>query len=167
MCKSLIDYYLKCPQSISDICLVEFVSNYRKDGSKPQAKTKPKVICFINFNKHLDIENHCREQLLLYMPFIVSEETLKQKFLTWQDAYAYNEKNIVINRAKFCYNTSKAWGDINETIDAINNDDHFAENTSTVMKKMNQENEYDIQQDIEAKFNKIINNRPPKPFKSS
>lgn len=38
---------------------------------------------------------------------------------------------------------------------------------STVMTKKNQENEYDIQQDIKAKFNKTINNRPPKAFEST
>ena len=77
MCKSMMDYYLQHPQIISNICFAEFVSQHKKDDTKLDHKTKPKVICFINFNKHIDIESHCREQLILYRSFIISDDTLK------------------------------------------------------------------------------------------
>ena len=60
MCHSIIDYYIGRPSSISKICLAEFVSNYRKDGTPISKRKKPNVIRFVKYNKHNDIENFCR-----------------------------------------------------------------------------------------------------------
>jgi len=149
MCHSIIDYYIGRPSSISKICLAEFVSNYRKDGTPISKRKKPNVIRFVKYNKHNDIENFCREKLLLYMPFENSEDTLKQELPTWLSAYTLHEKTIQANEAKFTYNINPTWGDLetatNEQISSLN---------TNQMNMRNQENsfqyeEYDLQSDLQ------------------
>jgi hypothetical protein len=48
---------------------------------------KQKIIKFVNYNKHKDIENWSREQLLLYSPLKNSENSLLGTHVTWHDAY--------------------------------------------------------------------------------
>lgn len=102
-----------------DICLAEFVSRYNKNGTTIKPKAKPNVIRFINFNKHFDIENHCREQLVLYVPFTINESKLKQNFTSWEHAYMYHGKTIQMNNTKFTHNTNSAWGDIEKVVNDL------------------------------------------------
>ena len=124
MCHSIVDYYIGRPNSISKICLAEFVSNYKKDGRPISKRKKPNFIRFVKYNKHNDIENFCREKLLLYMPFENCEDTLKQELPTWLSAYTLHEITIQVNEAKFTYNINPTWGDLetatNDQISSLN-----------------------------------------------
>jgi len=62
MCHYIIDYHIGSPSSISKICLVEFVSNYKKHGTHISKRKKPNVIRFVKYNKYNDVENFCREK---------------------------------------------------------------------------------------------------------
>ena len=77
MCRSIIDYYIARPNAIKHIFLVEFVANYKKDWTPVSKRKKPNVIWFVNYRKHVDYENYCRENLLLYVPFENNEHSLK------------------------------------------------------------------------------------------
>jgi hypothetical protein len=48
----------------------------------------------VNYNKHKDIENWSREQLLLYSPFKISENSLLGTHFTSHDAYCEVKENI-------------------------------------------------------------------------
>ena len=61
MSRSIIEYYLSRPQEMANLCLAEYVSSYKKDRNKLQPNAKPNIIRFINFSKHLQLENYCRE----------------------------------------------------------------------------------------------------------
>jgi hypothetical protein len=41
----------------------------------------------VNYNKHTNIENWSRKQLLLYSPFINSKNLQFGSIVTWHDAY--------------------------------------------------------------------------------
>ncbi|XP_059077054.1 uncharacterized protein LOC131876217 [Cryptomeria japonica] len=167
ICNSLIDYYIKRPQAIAHICLAEFVSKYNKKGNKINAKTKPNVIRFINFNKHTDLENHCREQLLLYVPFIINEHTLKQNVNTWEDAYLLHEKTIQRNRTKFTYNINATWGDTEKAIHEINYEDNNTHTQSSIGQTSKQNEQYDMHEDMQTVHCNKINNIAPNAFKIS
>ena len=86
MYHSIIDYHIQHPLSINHICLIEFVFKYTKNGVHISKRKKPKVICFIQYKKHIDYENYCREKILLYVPFENNEIRLKHNLPTWKDS---------------------------------------------------------------------------------
>jgi hypothetical protein len=47
MCQYIIDYYIEHPHTIYNICLAEFVSKYKKNGTHISKRKKPNVIWFI------------------------------------------------------------------------------------------------------------------------
>jgi hypothetical protein len=104
MCHSIIDYYIEHPHTIKNIYLVEFVSKYKKNGTHISKTKKINVIQFVKYKKHIDIENLCREKLLIYVPFENNEHTLKYDLPTWKDAYGLYVSIIQINEDKFTYN---------------------------------------------------------------
>jgi hypothetical protein len=61
VCLSIIDYCIHLPYPIRHICLTEFVSHYKKNGTPISKRKKPSVIRFIKYNKHCDYKNYCRE----------------------------------------------------------------------------------------------------------
>ena len=63
----------------------------------------------------MDLENYCREQLILYVPFIVNESTLKQCFASWEQAHLYYQKTIITNQSKFNHTTTLAWVDMEKS----------------------------------------------------
>jgi exonuclease III len=162
MCQSIIDYYIQRPHTISNICLAEFVSKYKKNGTYISKRKKPNVIRFIKYNKHIDNENYCREKLLLYVPFEENEHTLKHDLPTWKAAYSFHANTIQINEAKFTYNINPTWGDLENAIEQLHNnpmdiDDTFTEQEPT---KVHCE-QYDLQEDLkcprESNLKKTIN----------
>ena len=82
-------------------------------------RKKPNVIRFVNYRKHVDYENYCRENLLLYVPFENNEHSLKQCHSTWQVAYTFNEQTIQMNEAKFTYDINPLWGDLDNEMEQI------------------------------------------------
>jgi hypothetical protein len=157
MCQSIIDYYIDRPHTIYNICLAEFVSKYKKNGAPISKRKKPNVIRFIKYNKHIDIENSCREKLLLYVPFEKHEHTLKHGLPTWQAACSFHAKTIQINEAKFTYNINPTWGDLENAIEQLHNnpldiDAPFTEQTPT---KFHCE-QYDLQQDLKCPQDSLL-----------
>jgi hypothetical protein len=121
ICHSIIDYYLQRPPTIKHICLAEFVSHYKKNGTQISKRKKPNVIRFVKYNKHIDYENFCREKLLLYVPFDQSEDTLKHNLPTWEAAYTLYETTIQTNEARFTYNVNPTWGDLESALEELEN----------------------------------------------
>jgi hypothetical protein len=62
--------------SLSHISFIEFVATY--DIIIFKTYKKKNVIPLVSFNKHKDLENHYRELLLLFPPFIMNEMPQKQ-----------------------------------------------------------------------------------------
>jgi len=52
------------------------------------------IIRYVNYNKHRDLENNYREQLLLFHPFTTSKESQLGKHKSWHDAYLACENSI-------------------------------------------------------------------------
>jgi hypothetical protein len=61
LCRSIIDHYVQCSSPINHICLVEFVSHYKKNGAPISKRKNPSMICFVKYNKHTDHENYRRQ----------------------------------------------------------------------------------------------------------
>lgn len=119
MCPSIIDYYVLQPIAIELVCLAEFASSYTKKGQKHRKSSRPYVIRCVRYNKYKDIENHCREQQILYYPYRVSEITIKQHHATWQSAYLTFEEIVKENGQKFKLVTIATWGDINDAMHTV------------------------------------------------
>jgi hypothetical protein len=117
------------------IYLADFVSNYKKNGEHISKRKKPNVIQFVKYNKHIDYENFCRENIFIYVPFEESEDTLKHGFATWEVAYAFYQNAIQTSEAKFTYNINPTWGDLETTLEQLdslaNNDDRCVELKTT------------------------------------
>ena len=103
MCHFIIDYYAACLNTIKHIFLVEFVANQKKDGTPVLKRKKPNVIIFVNYRKHVDYENYCKENLLLYVPFENNELSLNQCHSTWQVVYNFNGETIQMIQSKFTF----------------------------------------------------------------
>ncbi|XP_059070801.1 uncharacterized protein LOC131860407 [Cryptomeria japonica] len=151
ICKSLMHYYIQRPPTITAICLAEFVATYNKDGTKIKQKAKPNIIRFINYNKHIDIENYCREKLVLYVPFTLNETTLKDNFLSWESAYTHHEKTILKNCAKFTFTINPTWGDLDKAINELDTENPNDVNDVHVPNTFNEDELYDIGPDINKK----------------
>jgi hypothetical protein len=64
MCSSIINKYINHRNQYESLSLAEFSLK-----NKISKHHKPKIIRFANSNKHKDIANWPRKQLLLYSPF--------------------------------------------------------------------------------------------------
>jgi len=89
MCHSIIDYFIECPSRLRHIFLVDFVSNYMKNGQHISEMKKSNITRFVKYNKHIDYENIFHENIFLYVPFEEREDTLKHGFATWEVAYVF------------------------------------------------------------------------------
>lgn len=114
MCPSIIDYYVQHPELLDGICLAEFASSYTKKGIKHKNQQKSFVIRYVKYNKHRDLDNYYREQLMLYAPYRVDENCFKEQYLTWNNAYMELQDVIKQNEQKFTYKTTKRWGDLED-----------------------------------------------------
>jgi len=103
MCKSIIDRYIERPQLLNHICLAEFASNYYWLKNKIIKCKTSKTIRFAHYNKHRDLENWTREQLLLYVPFFNTEASQKNNKETWKEAYNEKINNVITISKKFNY----------------------------------------------------------------
>jgi hypothetical protein len=106
---SMTSSYHPCinwPTSLYNIFLSEFVKGY--DVRTFFKNLKFKIIHWVGFNKHKDLENHYRKLLLLFSPFITNEISQNQTYSTWHDAYIVNETSIqkVWNKFVNAFNTS-------------------------------------------------------------
>jgi len=86
--------------------------------------SQKKIIRFINYNKHKDIKNWSREQLLLYSSFKKFDSSLLGTHVTWHDAYCQVKENISTIRSKFNYNMQ------NKHTNEKNDDKNFKSNSS-------------------------------------
>jgi hypothetical protein len=60
MCLSIIDKYIKRPDYLFNISLIEFVANY--DIVNLWEKTKKSyIVCYMHYNEHQDPENYYRK----------------------------------------------------------------------------------------------------------
>jgi hypothetical protein len=84
-------YQLSCT-SLFHISFIEFVVTY--DIKIFKIYQKKNVSCWVSFNKHKNLENHYRELLFLFSPFIMNEMSQKQTYSIWHDAYKTKELSI-------------------------------------------------------------------------
>ncbi len=110
--------YLNQKNIYESLTLWEFASYYNIKNNKLSKCHKQKIIRFVNYNKHKDIENWSREQLLLYSLFKKSESSLLGTHVTWHDAYCQVKENISTIRSKFNYNMQNKY--TNERNDDMN-----------------------------------------------
>lgn len=81
--ENIFEQYEKRPRSLENITLAEFATEYENDrkvqisdqedvntdiGQYRERKNR-KILRFVNYRKHLDYENFCREQNLLFRPW--------------------------------------------------------------------------------------------------
>jgi hypothetical protein len=103
MCPLIIDKYIKRPNYLSNIFLIEFVANYNIVNFREKRK-KSHIICYVHYNEHRDPENYYREQLLLFILFFDNEHTFKGDHSTWTVAYNMHEIQIILLIKTFIYN---------------------------------------------------------------
>jgi hypothetical protein len=58
---------------------------------------------------------------LLYILFHENEETLIHNFSTWEAAYVAFETIVYINEARFTYNVNPTWGDLEVSLNDLEN----------------------------------------------
>jgi hypothetical protein len=88
--KSVIDKYKTQPQFLVHISPEKFVVEHNTKNHKKYKQNK--IICWVSFNLHKDLENHYRTLLLLFKPFHETKKNLKKNSVSWNDAYI-NSKN--------------------------------------------------------------------------
>jgi hypothetical protein len=93
MCLSIIDKYIKRPNYLSNISLIEFVTNYDIVNLRKKRK-KSHIICRMHYNEHQDQENYYRKLLLLFIPFFDTKHTFKSDHSTWNTTYNTHEINF-------------------------------------------------------------------------
>ena len=96
MCASIIDKYLACPLDLDQTCLAEYASSYSCSRSKIRKRKCPYVIRYILYNEHKDTKNHFREKLMLFVPYRETENSLKENYQTWYEAYLSHKFDIDI-----------------------------------------------------------------------
>ncbi len=60
MCLSIIDNYIKRPNYLSNISLIEFVAYYDIVNLRKKRK-KCHVICYMHYNEHQNLENYYKK----------------------------------------------------------------------------------------------------------
>jgi hypothetical protein len=93
MCPSIINKYIKRPNYLSNISLIEFVANYDIVNLRGKRK-KNHTICYVHYNEHQNQKKYCRKQLLLFIPFFDNEHTFKNEHSTWNATYNMHEIQI-------------------------------------------------------------------------
>ncbi len=68
ICLLIIDKYIKRPNYLSNIFLIELVANYDIINLRGKNK-KSHIIHYVHYNEHQNLENYYKEQLLLFIPF--------------------------------------------------------------------------------------------------
>jgi len=84
-CKSLVDKYINRNERLNDLCLIEFVIKYDTKVNKRCSKSK--MICWISFNQHKNLENRYKELILLFKPFQKSEFNFQNNCDSWKNPY--------------------------------------------------------------------------------
>jgi hypothetical protein len=82
-------------------CLTSFVANYDKKKLNKKC-TKSKIISWVSFNQHKNLENHYRKLLLLYKPFQILEFNLRRTHDSWENAYIEQNNNIKKSKNNLC-----------------------------------------------------------------
>jgi len=77
---------------LNDFCLTTFVVNYDKKKLNKKC-TKSKIIHWVSFNQHKDLENHYKKLLLLYKPFRILEFNLQRNHDSWENVYIEQKNN--------------------------------------------------------------------------
>jgi hypothetical protein len=116
MCPSIIDKFLYCPNHYESLSLLFFKSFYKIKKNKILKYCKPKIIKFVDYNKHSNIENWSSEQLLLYSPFKNSKNSQLGTNVTWHGAYCqFQSENF---QTKFVFNYKMSYSTTKEIDDS-------------------------------------------------
>jgi hypothetical protein len=75
-CESPVEKYIKIYITLDFLCLFIFIANY--DNKTHKIRICVRVICWVCFNVHKDLENHYKKLLLLLKPFHKSKIDLKK-----------------------------------------------------------------------------------------
>ncbi|KAJ8025727.1 ATP-dependent DNA helicase PIF1 [Holothuria leucospilota] len=82
-------------------------------------RTKAKVVRYVRFNKQNDLENYCREQLMLFHPWR-NEFDLKGAFETFQEQYKLLETSLKEKEAFYNHNSEA----IDQAIESLDTEDY-------------------------------------------
>jgi hypothetical protein len=74
------------------LCLVEFLANY--DAKANKICSKSKIIRWVFFNQHKDLENYYRKLLFIFKPFQKSKLNLQNNCDSWKDVYMEQKNDI-------------------------------------------------------------------------
>jgi hypothetical protein len=116
MCPSIIDKYLNCPIHYESLSSLEFCSFYNTKKNKISKYCKPKIIRFVNYNKHTNIENWSSEQLLPYSPFKNSKNSQLGINVTWHNVYCQLQSENF--QTKFVFNYKMPYSNTKEIDDS-------------------------------------------------
>ncbi len=97
-CKSLIETYKTWNESLSNISLAKF------DTKSSKKCTCNKIIHWVSFNLHKDLEKYYRKILLLFMPFHTLEYNFKSQHLSWKNVHLNQKDDLEKIRKQFAYN---------------------------------------------------------------
>ncbi|KAJ8025627.1 ATP-dependent DNA helicase PIF1 [Holothuria leucospilota] len=82
-------------------------------------RRKAKVVRYVRFNKQNDVENYCREQLMLFHPWR-NETDLKGIFETFQEQYKLLETSVKEKEAGYNHNSEA----VDQAIESLDTEDY-------------------------------------------
>lgn len=108
-----------------------------KGGMKLQVRQKkPEIIQSVRYHKDKDLENHYREQVMLYTPWQNKSTDVINNCQTYQEQFEQIKDEILTNRCQYEYHSEivdKAMNDVNNA--EYDNFDNVAPNTEHIINK--------------------------------
>ena len=104
-----------------------------KGGMKLVRRKKPKIIQSVRYHKDKDLENHYREQVMLYTPWRNESTDVINNCQTYQEQFEQIKDEILTNRCQYEYHSEivdKAMNDVNNA--EYHNFDNVAPNTEHI-----------------------------------
>lgn len=99
-------------------------------------RKKPKIIQSVRYHKDKDLENHYREQVMLYTPWRNESTDVINNCQTYQEQFEQIKDEILTNRCQYEYHSEivdKAMHDVNNA--EYDNFDNVAPNTEHINNK--------------------------------
>jgi hypothetical protein len=97
MCMSINDKYIKRPNCLSNVFLIEIVVDHDIINVNKK-KHKSHIIHYVHYNEHHDPNFFYKKILLLFIPSFDNEDTFKGHHCTWHKAYnMHGKKKCVKN----------------------------------------------------------------------
>ena len=139
----MICHYQNRPHQLENYCLADFASKVnicQQTGLSSKSSTviccsqntvyrrrkKDRIICYVNYSKKKDLENHYHERLMLFFPWRNEETDVKGNCDSYKEKYMMHKDDI----EKICIHYKKFNEDLEEALENAASKE-YEENVST------------------------------------